>query len=91
MKGLRAHWPSGCQGSECGCQRPPRFKPTSIDECDFLPTDGSNCRLLNGDFGTSPFCWQPSGEIGPACSLVSSWPRHDTLFARIAMGKPHIF
>jgi hypothetical protein len=91
MKGLRAHWPSGCQGSECGCQRPPRFKPTSIDECDFLPTDGSNCRLLNGDFGTSPFCWQPSGEIGPACSLVSSWPRHDNLFARIAMGKPHIF
>jgi hypothetical protein len=25
---------------------------------DCLPTDGGGCLLLNGDFGTSPFCWQ---------------------------------
>jgi hypothetical protein len=26
--------------------------------CDLAPTDGSNCRLGSGDFGTSPFSWQ---------------------------------
>jgi len=41
-----------------GCHRPPRHE-SPIIESDFAPTEGSNCRLLNGDVGNSPFYWQP--------------------------------
>jgi hypothetical protein len=27
-------------------------------QIEIVPTDGSNCRLGNGNFGTSLFCWQ---------------------------------
>jgi len=32
----------------------------------FVPTDGSKCLLLNGDFGTSPFYWQLSENLVPS-------------------------
>jgi hypothetical protein len=32
-----------------------------------VPTDGNSCLLLSGEFGKSPFCWQLSAGIDPAC------------------------
>src|ERR1700685_882158 len=32
-----------------------------------VPTDGSSCLLLSGEFGRSPFFWQLSAEENPAC------------------------
>jgi hypothetical protein len=36
---------------------PERIRVGALCSIDF--TDGRSCLLLNGDFGTSPFCWQP--------------------------------
>src|ERR1700730_8733860 len=65
--------PSVANGSERGRHRPPRHEPTSIVERDFVPTDGSSCGLLNGDFGTSPSCWQYSGGKWSA-HVSPTWP-----------------
>jgi hypothetical protein len=32
-----------------------------------VPTDGSSCLLLSGEFGRSPFCWQLAAGHSPAC------------------------
>jgi len=55
-------WNAATSGISCMARSTALFS-----ELDFATTDGSNCRLLNGDLGTSLFCWQPSGGNGPAC------------------------
>jgi hypothetical protein len=41
--------------------------PKNIEKMAMIvPTDGSSCLLLSGEFGRSPFCWQPSAGHGPA-------------------------
>src|ERR1700738_2547136 len=78
--------PFVANGANAECHRPPRHEPTPIVERNFVPTDGSSCRLLNGDLGTSPSCWQQWG--GEMVLLVCVGY---ALFGRIAMGKPRIF
>jgi hypothetical protein len=68
--------------AERGCHRPPQRRTNTNCECDLPPTDGSSCRLLNGDFGASHLVGSTLMENGPLM-----W----ALLGRMAMGKPHIF
>ena len=43
--------------------------------------------MLNGDFGTSPSCWQHSGRSGSHLSLIGSF---DAYFIRSARDQMHI-
>jgi len=44
--------------------------PKNIEQLRLIvPTDGSSCLLLSGEFGRSPFSWQLSAGNGPVASF----------------------
>jgi hypothetical protein len=49
-----------------------------------LPTDGTGCLLLNGDFGTSPLYRHLSGGNGP---IVVSSLTYDVIFGPMAISE----
>src|ERR1700738_1215833 len=86
--------PFVANGANAECHRPPRHEPTPIVDRNFVPTDGSSCRLLNGDLGTSPSCWQQwGGGNGPACLcwLCPVWPNSNGQTAYFPMFALFIF
>src|ERR1700730_15985802 len=57
-----------------------------------MPTDGSSCRLLNGDFGTSPSCWQhSSGKLVEPAYMSPTWRNSNGQTAYFPMSAISIF